>query len=131
MAGEVRQVRAMHLDNKEYAIILVGVAFIVLACYVARDRTDNTGQPRYQTESPVMASMSVAMLGIDGLDTGDHYFHPAHCVPGQTQIYTAHKYPAVTGGNISTLIHHGMDRLSKPAPQDDDWLKRPPAEVMF
>jgi hypothetical protein len=121
----------MRLDERDWGLILAGAGFIVLLVMLAHSRT-NTGQPRYQQESAAMASMAVTMLGIDGLDTGDHYFHPAHCVPGQTQIFTQHKYPVVSGGNISTLIHRGgFDRLAKPAPQDDDWLKRPPAEVMF
>lgn len=119
----------MRVDSKDMAIAGVGAAFVLLLVYLGYSRTDKTGQPRYT--SPAGAA-SAGMFGvIDALDTGLHYFHPAYCVPGQTQIYTAHKYPDKPGGNISTLIHQGMSRLSQPAPQDDDWIKRPPAEVMF
>jgi hypothetical protein len=116
------------LDSKDFGLIAIGAAFVGVLILIARQRT-NTGQPRYQVSEAGMASLSV--MAIDSLDTGSHYFHPNFCVPGQTQIWTAHRYPAVSGGNVSTLIHHGMDRLSVPAPQDDDWIKRPPAEVMF
>jgi hypothetical protein len=109
-------------------MITVGAAFIGLIVLVAHKRTENTGQPRYQNAAP---EVGLNVMAVDSLDTGDHYFHPNYCVPGQTQIWTAHRYPAVSGGNISTLIHHGMDRLKVPAPQDDDWIKNSPAEVMF
>jgi hypothetical protein len=116
------------LDAKDYGIIAVGAAFIGLIVLVARQRT-STGQPKYDADEAVMAGLAVKV--VDSLDTGDHYFHPAYCVPGQTQIFTPHKYPAVSGANVSTLIHHGMDRLCVPAPQDADWIERPPGEVMF
>jgi hypothetical protein len=120
----------MPLNEKDLGLIAVGVAIVGVLVYIAYDQTDRTGQPRYQN-TPVTASLSVMDTAIDALDTGDHYFHPAFCAPGQTQIFIPHKYPAVSGGNISTLIHQGMDALRRDAPQDDDWLKRPPGEVMW
>jgi len=118
----------MHLDHKQLGLILVGAAFAGLLFYVAYDQSDK-GQARYQ--SPKGFAVGLGFVAIDALDTGDHYFHPAYCVPGQTQIFTAHKYPEVSGGEISTLIHQGMDALRRPAPQDDDWRTMPPAEVMW
>lgn len=116
------------LDSRDLGLLAVGGVTLALIVMVARQRT-STGQPRYSVDEAAMAGLGVT--AIDSLDTGDHYFHPAYCVPGQTQIFTQHRYPAVSGGNISTMIHHGMDRLKCPAPQDDDWIKRPPGEVMF
>jgi hypothetical protein len=119
----------MQVDNRDLALIGVGAAFILLLAYVGYTRTGKTGQPRYTSPG---GAVTAGLFGVvDSLDTGEHYFHPAHCVPGQTQIFTQHKYPDISGGNISTIIHQGMDRLGKSAPQDDDWLKHPPAEVMF
>ncbi len=118
----------MQADPKTLGLIAVGAGFIGLICVVARQRTEKTVQPRYQNES---AMQGFNAMEVDALDTGAHYFHPNYCVPGQTQIWTQHRYPEVSGGNISTLIHYGMDRLKLPAPQDNDWIQRPPAEVMF
>lgn len=120
----------MRVNSKDLAIVSVGVAFLAVLCYVAYDRS-NTGQPRYQSSTGIATGFNVIDTAVDALDTGDHYFHPAYCVPGQTQIFTAHKYPTVSGGSISTLIHQGMDALNVPAPQDDDWRIRPPGEVMW
>jgi hypothetical protein len=120
----------MHLDSKDIGLLAVGVTVLAVIGYIAYDQTQSKGQPLYDA-SPVTAGFSVLDTAIDRLDTGDHYFHPSYCVPGQTQIFTPHRYPAVSGGNISTIFHHGMDRLSRKAPQDDDWLKHSPAEVMW
>jgi hypothetical protein len=121
----------MRVDSKDLGLLAVGLAFAGFVVIVARTRTTGVVQPRYQVEEAGMAALSVANMAADSLDTGDHYFHPNYCVAGQTQIWTAHRYPAVSGGNVSTLIHRGMDALSQPAPQDDDWRVRPPAEVMW
>jgi hypothetical protein len=130
MAGAGRQGQAMRLDEKEIGWLVMGAAFVFLLAYIAYDKSD-TGQPRFANSTLATVAFNAVESTIADLDTGDHYFHPAFCVPGQTQIFTQHKYPAVSGGSISTLFHHGMDRLSKPAPQDDDWIKRPPGEVMW
>jgi hypothetical protein len=118
----------MQFDHKDIALIAVGLGALVVIGYAARIKTD-TGQPRY--ESSLGADLTTGFNVVDRLDTGDHYFHPSYCVPGQTQIWTQHKYPTVSGGNVSTLIHQGMSALRRSAPQDDDWRTGPPAEVMW
>lgn len=119
----------MQLDRKEWTILAVGAAFVALAVYVGYNRTQNKGQPRYESGTGVNVATGLSV--VDQLDTGNHYFHPAYCVPGQTQIFTPHRYPSVSGGNISTLIHQGMDALRRQAPQDADWFERPPGDVMW
>lgn len=59
------------------------------------------------------------------------FFHPHDAIDGQGLTFSPLRYPNVTGGNISTLIHQGMSALNQPSPQDNDWRIRPPAEVMF
>lgn len=118
----------MPLNEKQLGMLLVGAAVVGVLAYIAHNESNAETAPRY--DSP-LAAVGVSASVIDRLDTGDHYFHPNYCVPGQTQIYTPHRYPVVSGGNISTLIHHGMDRLAVDAPQDNEWIKRPPAEVMW
>jgi hypothetical protein len=123
----------MQVDARDLGLITVGVGLVLLIAYVGNDQTQKTGQPRYSSSAGqgLTTGLDVIDKAVDSLDTGDHYFHPVFCVPGQTQIFTKHKYPEVSGGNISTLIHQGMDALRKPAPQDNDWITRPPAEVQF
>lgn len=118
----------MPLNDKELGTLLVGAAVVIVLAYIAHNESDDKGQQRYQGE---LATAGLSGVVIDNLDTGVHYFHPNYCVPGQTQIFTAHRYPTISGGNITTLIHHGMDPLKRRAPQDDDWRIRPPAEVMW
>lgn len=119
----------MRLNSKQLSIVAISAIIVFTLIYVARVRTDRTGQPRYESPGDELPTASFGV--IDALDTGNHYFHPAYCVPGQTQIFTPHKYPNISGGNISTLIHQGMDALRRPAPQDDDWRVRPPGEEMW
>lgn len=120
----------MRLNEHELGVLIVGAVVIGILVYIAYDKSEQVPQPRYTGTLPTVG-LSVMDRAIDKLDTGDHYFHPAFCIPGQTQIFTPHRYPTISGGNITTLIHQGMDALRRPAPQDNDWIQRPPAEVMF
>lgn len=116
------------MDNKDIAFLAVGAAFVGLMLYIAYNETSPAGKNdglKYQT--PV----TIVGMSLSELDTGPHYFHPRHTIPGQTQIWMRCRYPRVGGENISTLIHQGMSALNRPAPQDNDWITRPPAEVMF
>lgn len=124
----------MRLDRKDFMLIMFGSLIVLFIAHVGYQRSDKTGQPRYQGVpggTAFVTGLNVVDTFISSLDTGEHYFHPAHSVPGQTQIFTQHKYPTVSGGNISTLIHQGLDAMCKPAPQDDDWRIAPPAEIQF
>jgi hypothetical protein len=57
------------------------------------------------------------------------YLRPANSI-GDV-VYTPHRYPNVSGSNITALIHHGLDPLCKRAPSDSKWIEQPPAEVMW
>jgi len=118
----------MRLDSRDLGLLAAGSALVLLFAWVGWLRDESTTQPRYEGE---LGIAGLANAIVDGLDTGDHYFHPNYCVPGQTQIFTAHKYPIIPGGNITALMHHGISRMSKPAPQDDDWRIMPPGEAMW
>lgn len=124
----------MRLDRKDLTLMILGGLIVLFIAHVGYQRSDKTGQPRYQGipgATGFVTGLNVVDTIISSLDTGEHYFHPAHSVPGQTQIFTPHKYPTVSGGNISTLIHQGFDAMIKPAPQDDDWRTAPPAEIQY
>jgi hypothetical protein len=96
------------------------------------------------------ALIAIAVLGWSIYDTGgDNYssietplvsfdaqldnfsvlglFHPNNAVAGQGMMFARHRYPAVSGGNISTVIHQGYDALRK-QPNDPGWFNCPPSE---
>jgi hypothetical protein len=116
------------MPSNRDTILLVGGAIVLAMAYIAYCETDQKTKTRYETPAAMAGGFS---LIFDDLDTGDHYFHPNYSVPGQTQIFTPTRYPNVSGHNVSTLIHQGLSALSKKAPQDNDWITRPPGEVMF
>jgi hypothetical protein len=116
------------LSKNETALLAVGGAIVLLGIYVVFCETQSNSQLRYETPAAVAGGFN---LVFDELDAGCNYFHPNYSVPGQTQIFMRQRYPNVSGHNISTLIHQGLDALSRPAPQDNDWITRPPGEVMF
>lgn len=106
-------------------LMCLGAAFIAIGvlCYAIYDTSGDNYAP---VETPLVSmAAQVDELIVDGL------FHPMLAVPGQQQIMLPHRYPNVSGGNISSLIHHGMSQLCKPAPQDTAWIERPPGEVAW
>ncbi len=120
----------MRLNEHDLGLIAVGATLVLLIGFVAYVEMDtgDKSQPRYEG---ALATAGLSGVVIDQLDTGDHYFHPNYCTRGQTQIFLPIRYPQVSGGNITALIHRGFDPMRRRAPQDADWLERPPSEVMF
>lgn len=115
----------MQFSEKDITFIAVGAAFALLLFFVAYGESGDSMQPRYETGGNPMLGKVIAHL-----DTGDgHYFAPRDCAPGQQVIFTPHRYPNTNGPGITALIHHGMDAMARPAPQDDDWRVMPPGEV--
>lgn len=119
----------MKLTTRDCLFIGIGVITAGTLVYCAYSRDEST-QPRYDSES-TMTGFDAIMTVFDHLNTGDHYFHPGYVVSDQQQIFTPHRYPTVSGGNITALIHKGFSSMGQPAPQDDDWLIEPPGREMF
>lgn len=59
---------------------------------------------------------------------GFHLYMQPHYDCAQN-VVMPHRYPAVSGGNISLIIHKGWDEMMRPAPQDNDWMVSPPSEM--
>lgn len=145
----------MKLSSRELHILVLGLAFVALGGYVTISRTGaaNTGPsgqaPASEGKGPratmnlSMQSMSaqVNMLGLDvhgGLTPESkllHFFDPGAPMPlnPPNQQFTdcRHRYPTITGTNISTLIHHGYSPLMVPSPRDYDWIVDPPSDEYF
>lgn len=117
----------MRLSQQEVGLIAAGGAFALLVAWIAWSTNGRGAIPRYDTPST-----TVSLAYAPELDTGSHYFHPNYChSENQQQIWMPHKYPRVSGGNLSTLIHRGMDALKEPSPYDNSWRVQPPGEVMW
>lgn len=114
----------MPVDSKTLGYLAVGLSTAVLLGYIGYNVNQSGMQPPKEFAD---ASLNEQL---DFL-TQDNFFHPHDCVNDQNMVFTRHRYPNVSGGNISTLIHHGMSALNKPAPQDSGWMERPPGEVMW
>jgi hypothetical protein len=52
--------------------------------------------------------------------------------PGyQNQVTTPHRYPALPGGNISSVIHQGWGGFCRNQPGDNDWRCNPPEAAVI
>lgn len=103
----------------------LGAAVIAIAAlaYVIYD----TSGDNHNTSQSSFVSLAAELDNMSSL----HLFDPKLAVPGQQQIWLPHRYPDVSGGNISTVIHQGFASLNKRAPEDADWIDRPPGEVAW
>lgn len=147
------------LSGRDLHIVILGVAFVALGGYVAVSRsstyaTDMTGQaPESEGHAPRSIAEASANLGVQGLSANVnmlgitaqggftpqtkllHFFDPDTPVPPNppNQQYTdsRHRYPTVSGTNISTLIHHGYSPMMCPNPRDGQWMVNPPSESYF
>lgn len=122
----------MNLSSRELILLTVAIIGGGVFAYLGYQKTDvSDQQPRYEGEA-VTAGLAGAFKVFDHLNTGDHYFHPGYCTDGQSLGFTPHRYPAVSGGNITALVHQGFDAMMRPAPQDADWFSQPPgSEVLL
>lgn len=63
-----------------------------------------------------------------------HPDHPVVCGRDDHHAgytYTPHRYPRVTGGEITAVIHRGFSTMRVPDSADVQWLIAPPSEVAF
>lgn len=109
--------------NKAIAVGIVGVGLVVLFGYLAYVNVDVKTQP--DIEIAASARLSEPAIGMGRFE----YVTPANA---QGPVVTLpHRYPTLTGCNITTLINHGFEPLRKSAPSDSRWIEQPPGDVMF
>lgn len=122
------------MDNKRLPLLILGGGVVLIMLYLANDSaSDNlTGVPSVQSEEQFggldadLGSRQNTGTPLD-LDPSLHFFSPGYMCPGQSQILTRHRYPIVSGSNISTLIHRGFDAFRQGSP-DNEWRVQPPSE---
>jgi hypothetical protein len=112
-------------------MLLAGIVALGIFVYLGYRQSDDANtQPRYEGEAAT-AGLSGVFQVFEHLNTGDHYFHPGYCTDGQSVRFTPHRYPAISGGNITALIHQGFDAMKYTAPQDSDWMQQPPGSEVL
>lgn len=114
---------------------------VIAAIYYATSQTDGNSAPipSVQGEAQVMgmnvpagqAVRSNQMPNCTGtmldMDPKIHFWDPGVNAPGLNEtIKTPHRYPAIPGGNLSTVMHKGWSCFNDSAPADNDWRLNPP-----
>lgn len=114
-----------------FVVAVVGVAGLL---YYAQQQTGEAGYvPEAQAEWQMMG------LGLQGdvslssgtpLDTAYHlhgWFPGYDPQPNAVPVVDSKvRYPAVPGGNLSTVMHNGWSQACKAAPAGNDWRLNPP-----
>jgi hypothetical protein len=110
----------------------------VVLLYCANQQTGDQVIPEVQTEAQVMGLGVQAGMRVNAgtpLDTQHHLhgWHPGYDPDPSAQpvVEPRHRYPAVPGGNISTVMHNGWSRMSKAAPAGNDWRINPPEAAVI
>jgi hypothetical protein len=146
------------LTPKDWVILVIGAAIVGGGVYFTIGRTgapgtDSAGMAPHKEASLASASLNLSTVGLDakisalginadgGFTTETkllHFFNPDPGFPVHLPLADRtylknlpHRYPTVSGTNISTLIHRGYSPLMVPAKRDYAWLVNPPSEAEF
>lgn len=109
------------MDNKDITYMVVGGAILALVIYVAMCEGTVTNP---STEASMSWNNPME-------DIPYSYFSDSHLLPSQQQVVLPHRYPNLSGTNISTLIHYGLSAMAHPNQKDLDWMISPPSEDYF
>lgn len=123
------------MNSKDLAVASIFGVGAVIALYYAMSNDNQDVVPDVQTEAQVMG-MGVAA----GLKLGEgtpldarvnvHFWspnsNPRDSNPPCGVITTRHRYPAIPGGNLSTVMHKGWSQFTQAAPAGNDWYLNPP-----
>lgn len=130
MAGE----EGVPVDNPQIACLaLFGGAAVALLWY-AMQQTDRP-VPNDQSESQMLGANAAnpSLVGkllnagtVLDLRPEIHFWNPGDYGEDIQPVYTPHRYPTVSGGNISTVMHKGWSQACRDSPQDNDWRIAPP-----
>lgn len=121
-------------EHQKACVIILGLGAAIAVYYaMANDGQDEV--PAVQGEGQVMG-MGVAAGMRTGIGTcldlrpEVHFWspgtNPRDKNPPCGVVTTPHRYPALPGGNISTVMHRGWSQFCQSAPADDDWRLNPP-----
>lgn len=113
----------MAISKHECGVIAVAALAVGIIVYYA-----------YTVQEQPVEPPDKAIVGATFNETLDsmsqeEFFRPNNTISGQVVVYTKHRYPTVTGGNISTLIHRGYSAVRRKPQMDAGWFMQPPGDV--
>ena len=117
---------------------LAGIGVLALLA-VAQSKTGDQIVPLIQTDEAINGlnfSQSVNLnTNSMALDMSHHIhgYHPGYDPDPTAQpvMNTPHRYPAVPGGNLSNVLHHGWDGMRQRTPAGNDWFNTPPEAAVL
>lgn len=120
--------------------VAAGFAFVTaIVLYFAMQSTDDNSRPipETQTEDQVMGMGVQAGMRVNAGTPLDchpdtHFWSPGLDVGNTvTTVKTPHRYPAIPGGNISTVMHKGWSCFQDGTPARNDWFLNPPEAAVL
>jgi hypothetical protein len=121
----------MALSERQITLALVGGIAVLALVYIA---SETTGEQADGTED-VNTSVGLGLGSTDimadvGAGVDFHFWNPGYDPVDSTHqcVKPRLRYPRVSGGNASTVIHHGFDGMRFPG-VDGEWADAPPSEV--
>lgn len=125
-------------EHEKAVCAIFGLGAIILAYWAVTQTTgqDTTGVPAVQTEAQAMNGMGIAAgMRVNAgtpldMTPSIHFWAPGINLRDrdspQTTIVTPHRYPALPGGNMSTVMHRGWSSMANSPPADSGWFDMPP-----
>jgi hypothetical protein len=117
----------------EYTLAILAGIGVVTLLYLASQMTGEQPVAEVQTDERVMGLGVQAGMRVNAgtpLDLSYHIhgWHPGYDPDptGQPVTQSKHRYPAIPGGNLSTVMHQGWSQAMKNAPAGKDWFETPP-----
>jgi|SRR5215469_734099 len=112
---------------------LAGIGVVALLWMANQQNQDAPFAADIQTDEDVLGLGVQANAGISAGTPLDmswevHGWHPGRDpgLPANQPVYNKHRYPAVPGGNLSTVMHKGWGACIKDAPEGNLWRLNPP-----
>lgn len=129
--------------NRVIALAILGLAAVILLYHTLNSEPGmGTPVPKYQDEAQTMGlsinSPFNASLNINPTITNTRP-QPHFWVPGldpcpestKSVQYTPHRYPALPGGNLSSVMHQGIVGACCNNAPDRDWYFNPPEAAVL
>jgi hypothetical protein len=127
------------MDGNTATLTILAAIGVGVIIYEAQKRTGDTALvPDVQGEAQVMGMGVHAGMKVEAgspLDTNIRYhgWHPGFdpAPSDQPVTYSKHRYPAIPGGNISTIMHKGWGSMNTNSPAGGDWFTTPPEAAVI
>lgn len=124
-------------SNELACLGIFGLGAVILV-YVAMNQTGDRAIPQVQTEDQVMGMGVPPGMRLNANTALDLRPEVHHHVPGYDPDPTATgsvkmrlRYPALPGGNMSTVMHRGFSSFMEQSPADNDWRITPPEAAVL